>query len=106
MGDLDDLFGPGPMGDRPDHDDFKALVHLVLQQDGKTEDADFDMDAYLASMGDPGSISYVAIQRALRVLQLITGPDLQGDHHLWIMLSSLWIDGFMIGARFADREGS
>lgn len=97
---LGDIFGPNPH--RPEHPDMRVLVDLVLKQDGKTEDADFDMDAYLATMLDSESVSYMALQRASRMATLMGA---EGNVMLIMRLVSLWMDGFMLGYQFHERRG-
>lgn len=100
---LDDLFGPNPLG-RPDHPDMTILVDIALAQDGKTEDRDFDMDEFLGTIVDTRSVSYMAFQRALRMVGLLTGEDPQQHMVLVHRFSSMWIDAFMMGAEFQNRK--
>jgi hypothetical protein len=102
MAGLDDIFGPTPMGPRPTHPDFAQLVDLILQQDGKTEDPNFDMDAHLASIVDPESVSYIALQRAFRMVSLMGMNPIERPE-VAVKLASLWIDAFCIGYGLAAR---
>lgn len=103
MGDLDDLFGPTPIGPRPTHPDFQKLVHLVLEHDGKTEDPDYDIDADLAAICDTESISYMALQRGFRMAGLM-GIDPIANPGVAVKLASLWIDAWMLGSAWAKQE--
>ena len=103
-GDPFDIFGPSPMGPRPTHRDFARLVDIILRQDGRTEDATFDMDAHLAAVVDPASVSYVALQRGFRLAALM-GVDPRRSPGMAVQLASLWGDAFMVGAAFMDRGG-
>lgn len=89
--------GFGHHARRPEHPDFWALADVVLQHDGKTEDPGFEMGAYIASVADPGSVLYVARQRAMR-------SGLRDPLRVAAM-SGVWVDGFMVGAALAGRRG-
>ena len=97
----------GPfMGDfpsRPDNDDFWKLSELVLQQDGKTEDPNFDFDAYIASVVDPASLTYFREQRVGMALQR-AAPMLRRPGGQQIVAESIWLDAFMLGVAFGRRH--
>lgn len=90
---INDVF-PGP-SNRPQHPDFWALSDIILQNDGKTEDAGFDLLAFINEMADSDSVVYMARQRAMRAT-----PDLM----LQILLAGMWIDAFTVGYRLAQRR--
>lgn len=92
---LNDIFGTFP--GRPDHPDMTKLVDIILQQDGKTEDADFDMESHLSSIIDPTSVSFLSLQRAIRIANSVS------DKALLAKLSTMWIDGFLVGVELAKR---
>lgn len=97
---LNDTFGPFP--GRPDHPDFARLADIVLQQDGRSHDADFDYGTYLGQFIDPASIRHMAVERSKR-----TASHLPRDLTLEDMvmaLSAMFIDAFTIGYRFHERK--
>lgn len=72
---------------RPDHPDFWTLSKTVILMDEDATMMGFKWMVDILPM-DMDSLIYVADQRALRAIQLGTlGP-------------SLWLDGFMTGARY------
>lgn len=91
MTSLKDLFSDFP--DRPDHPDFWKLSEIVLQLDGRAMEDESDFASTLASMMDPKSLCYMARQRAMRLLE-------RG----LVSLTSLYIDGFAAGYRYAERK--
>lgn len=98
---LDDVFGP--FEGRPQHPDFAKLVDVVLQQDGKTEDADFNFPAFLAEFLDPDSITYMAKQRAMRTVAN-AGKNPTLNMGLVAMVASAYIDGFTTGYKYRDNK--
>lgn len=90
------LFGkPG----QPEHTDFFTLSNIVLQLDGHTENPDFDFEDFLASIVDPESITYVAQQRVLRMVDQMGLP-----RQLLPAIAAVWLDAFMIGFQWADND--
>lgn len=89
------LFGDFP--DRPDHPDFWKLSDVVLQHDGLTEDADFDIQAHLATVLDPDSLRYMLAARVKRSHDRSGAPAL-------VQAQAAWLDGFMIGVAYARRH--
>lgn len=99
MSAMDDVFGHRP--ERPNHPDFWLLSELVLKLDGRMDDtpADQRQAAWKEAVTkhvDLDSISYMAMQRALRA----TG----GQEQLAKMLAALYIDAFIFGCEFSDRK--
>lgn len=87
---------------RPDHPDFWLISQAVIDNDAQA-DAKQGMDDILARTADPKSALYVAEQRAMRMAAHLpfSGPATMA------VFGSLWIDGFMAGARFQalkDRD--
>lgn len=98
---LSDIFGEFP--GRPEHEDFRVLVDIVLHQDGLTEDRHFDFPAHLATMVDPESLEHMATQRALRVLAGI-GRNPANNPTLLAALAGMYLDAFMVGCQFERRR--
>lgn len=89
---MEHVFGKFP--NRPKHKDFWNLSEIVLQQDGKTEDADFDFEAYISEVIDPDTVTYMAMQRAMRV-----GDTSQVTSH-----AAIFLDAFMLGIKWQQRK--
>jgi hypothetical protein len=98
---LDDIFGAFP--GRPEHEDFRVLVDIVLKHDGKTEDPNMDFEAFLADYIDPASISHMAQQRAQRILAHI-GRDPALNAQLVAAMASIFLDAFTLGADWEKRR--
>lgn len=97
MTDLGDLFGSFP--NRPNHPDFWVLSDVVLQQDGVTEDKDFDFEAHLAKTVNPESLYYLANHRLGA-----TGRQL-GIPHQTMLITGLgvFIDAFLLGVNYQRK---
>jgi hypothetical protein len=89
---MTDAFDPHP--GRPDHPDFWKLSDVILQQDGKTEDEDFDLAAWVSEVCDLDVVFYMAMQRGLR---MGVPPG---------VAFPLWLDAFMAGAAYAKKKAS
>lgn len=100
---LDDIFGPFP--GRPDHEDFRVLVDIVLAHDGKTEDPNLDFGAYLAAYIDPDSVTHMAQQRAKKILAHI-GRNPALNARLVSAMASMFLDAFTIGVDWEKRRNS
>lgn len=108
----DTPLGPTPdYPDRPSHPDFARLVDLVLQLDGTVRErpdgsqrspSDDDgiegVDAIVAGIVDPESLSYMAFQRSLRGTMLGGEPTLRG--------AALYLEAFIMGFRYHQRFGA
>lgn len=98
---LDDIFGEFP--GRPQHEDFRVLVDIVLQHDGLTEDPNMDFGAFLAGYADPDSLTHMAQQRAKRILAHI-GRNPALNAQLVTAMASMFLDAFTIGAEWQKRQ--
>lgn len=78
---------------RPDHPDFARLRDLVNGLDEATERDGRLVVEVIAETLDEESATYMAIQRALRLNQA-TGLPVEA-------LASIWLEGLIVGARFA-----
>lgn len=98
---LNDVFGPFP--GRPDHPDFAVLADIVLQQDGRSYDADFDYGSYLGQFIDPASLRHMCQQRAkLIVVGMGKNPALNA--RLVDSVAASMLDAFMVGYLFHQRR--
>lgn len=109
--DLNDVFGQ--MSERPDHPDFWRLVEVVLANDAATDPSDATLtnqqreanfEERMGSIIDTKSVSYMALQRAMRPLGITTRADMIDKLGLLRMLSSVWLDGFAAGGMFEQRK--
>lgn len=99
---------PGP-ADRPDHPDFWRISQTLLAGDAPIEEAS-DPDAKerawrerVASVVDQESVTYAAIHRA----QFAFGPPSSHDDVVTSSKgASLFIDGFVTGAKFQQAGGT
>lgn len=98
---LNDIFGEFP--GRPEHEDFRKLVDIVLAHDGKTEDKDLDFEKFLAGYIDPPSITHMANQRAMRILAHI-GKNPQLNAQLVSAMASVFLDAFTLGVEWQKRR--
>lgn len=97
----DTPLGPTPeFPNRPAHPDFARLSELVLELDAQSHEAD-GVDDIIARIVDEGSVSYLAFQRALRVVQLMGD---RGDPV--VRAAGLYVEGFVMGYRFNARYRS
>lgn len=107
MSGMDDVFGRFAV--RPDHRDFWRLSEIVLRMDGAMEAATSDdekqrvFERFASVHVDLDSLSYLALQRAIRALGIRTRMDLIANTVEVARLSALYIDGFTTGCEFTTR---
>ena len=100
-GGLDDVFGDMP--GRPDHPDFWKLSEVVLGNDGRMEDPDPKALVNLVEeVINMEVMVYVAQQRAMRPLQESGAQAISAE--TFSILVAIWMDGFMAGAKYAQRH--
>ena len=106
--DINDIF-KGP-NDRPSDDpNFWKLSSIILHLDGKMEgvetneerDAIWKETLEEVGVGD-ATLSYMAVQRALRALGVVDVAGLQRNSALIPRLAAMWCEGFVMGARYRD----
>lgn len=100
---LDDVFGAFP--GRPNHPDFRLLVDVVLEHDGKTEDPNFDMRSFLAEYIDPESLEHMATQRGMRFVAN-AGKNPAMNAQVVAMLGAMFLSAFTIGCEYQKRRDS
>lgn len=100
MSGVNDVYGRVP--GRPSHPDFWRLVEVVQQFDIRM-DAERNQrrraelfDHTVNEQVDLESITYMAMQRALRIA---TDPRDQA------MLAAMYVEAFLVGATFKERGG-
>jgi hypothetical protein len=98
---LDDIFGKFP--GRPEHEDFRVLVDIVLKHDGKTEDRNLDFAKFLGEYIDPDSVTHMAQERAKRILAHI-GKNPALNAQLVSAMASMFLDAFTLGVDWERRK--
>lgn len=87
-----------PQFNRPEHDDFWLLSQIIIDNDNAMETGTVLMEDKLAQVVDPDSVTYMARQRALRVV----GPYATTREQAKI--AAIWLDAFMAGAAFQAKK--
>lgn len=109
----DSPLGPTPdFPNRPSHPDFARLTEIIAELDaGASErmragasslDVELEGDALLGSVADPGSVAYVALQRALRMVIAEGASYSSAD---WMRSTALYLEAFIVGCRYHERYG-
>jgi len=100
MSAMDDAFGK--IGARPETPTFWKLSEIVLRSDGAIEEARTEeakakvwRDLMHEAIDELDTVSYVALQRARRI------TDNVGEMG---RLATLWLDGFNVGAHYAQGQ--
>lgn len=107
--DVNDVYGRMPH--RPDTADFWRLSEVVNEADIRMDEAvglpakQEVFEQVLGGMVDRQSVSYIALQRAMRALGVVTSEDLAANMEQVNRLTALFIDGFMVGHNFRERGG-
>lgn len=94
------------MPHRPDHLDFDILSALIIALDGEANDVgpDFEISDVVARYIDPASLSYLALQRAMRVVGATTQADVVAQKDDIMRLASVYFEGFLMGCRFQQTK--
>jgi hypothetical protein len=88
---------------RPQHPDFWRISQVATQADGQSREGGQSTQEIMSAVVDPQSVRYAAEHRALRVqAAMFAGAP---DPRLTAVLTSLWLDGFLSGARFEQEGG-
>lgn len=102
------MTGPldGPEGmPRPDNPDVWKLIEIVLQLDGATKEGGEAFEKLIAEAVDPASLTYLAMQRAIRVVGAETRADVQANLADVVRLASVYHEAFLLGFRYYERYG-
>jgi hypothetical protein len=92
--------------DRPDHSDFDILSALIILLTGEIDEAgkDFDLDEWVSHYVDPESLTYLAMHRVLRALE-ITSPEQVNEYAEPIfMLAQVYHEAFVVGCRYQQTK--
>ena len=87
---------------RPDHPDFDRLSEVILELDAEAESAQVrDVGDIVATEADIASVSYMALQRAMRIdaYLFVHSRDIGK-----VELAAAWMEGLVAGIRF-ERKG-
>lgn len=104
--DIDDIM-KGPEH-RPSNDpNFWRLSSIVLQMDARMKDASNDDErnaVWLDTLKDAGialnTVSYMAIQRAMRVIGVADRESLERNSGLVSQVAAAWCDAFVAGVNY------
>ena len=93
----------------PAHPDYEILVSLALDLDhaaaAREEGAEMHMTEEVAKESvDEGSITYLAMQRSIRMLGITTSEDLIARVEDVARLTTLYLEAFVIGLRYPARK--
>lgn len=105
--DLRDTLGNFP--ERPNHPDFWRLSSVVLKLDGRMDAAksEDEQEAVwadnVARFIDEPSLTYLAMQRSMRVLGVKSQSELRRRADDIIKLTVVYMEGFQIGAETASE---
>lgn len=104
--DIDDIM-KGPEQRPSDDPNFWRLSSIVLQMDARMRDAlnDDERNAvWLDVLKDVGiaidTISYMALQRAMRVIGVTDRESLARNSDLVSQIAAAWCDAFVAGANY------
>ena len=106
--DINDIF-KGPNNRPGDDPNFWKLSSIILHLDGKMEgvetheerDAIWKEALEEVGIGDT-TLSYMAVQRALRALGVVDAAGLQRNSALIPRLAAMWCEGFVVGANYHE----
>lgn len=94
------MLDPNEYPHRPNHPDFWRLANLVLQADGRAEEDPARAEKMVADIVDPDTLSYMALQRAMRLVGAETREQVDANKHEVMRLAAIYFDAFILGARF------
>lgn len=101
------LFGNFPQ--RPEVPDFWRISSILLKLDAGMQEAEMEegRDTFyennVTRWVDSKALHYSAMQRAIRPLGIKTQGDLAAHVREVTLLSTLWAEGFMVGAEFVTE---
>ena len=92
---------------RPDHEDFWLMSRLVIDNDYRCDElGETALKEIVEEQIDTSSLTYMAQQRAYRLLDILTTGDLLGREDEVIAMSATWVDAFIVGAQYAKEKGN
>lgn len=90
---------------RPSHEDFSKLSRILMWVDDMA-DVEDHVPRELARGIDSYSVTYVAIQRAMRALGIETNTQLENHQAEVALIAGVWLDGFLVGRHYEEGERS
>jgi hypothetical protein len=87
---------------RPSHPDFAVLSTIVIGQDEASHGDGFDFGSHVAGFIDTRSLTYMAEQRARRMVDQVRGPLTRDG--LVAAIAAAYLDGFMAGCLFNGQK--
>lgn len=105
MNEFEDIF----KGVRPDHEDFRVMAKIVNELDAHaTELMANDYEEYISEIAadyiDSYSLSYMAIQRTMRLAGISSPQDLVLNAEKVINLSVAYLEGVLVGVRLQQER--
>ena len=98
----------GKFEGRPNHPDFWTLSQLVLGMDASAKDGPIDVREMIEEVVDFDSISYMANGRAALSVNLVRdisrSTGVSPAKLFENIIPSLYVDAFILGARFAEER--
>jgi len=104
---MDEFFGKNPA--RPSHPDFWKLSDIVLRLDGAMQErGDTPVDEIISElaseMGDSYSITYMATQRAMRVVGITQAYEVMEKQEEIAQYAMMYLEGMLVGHAFTKRN--
>lgn len=96
---MNDFFHDPQFPHRPQSLDFLRLMDVVNQLDGASSEGGREPDDIAGEVVDPEALTYMAIQRGIR-MEMATGGAVPADK-----AAAIWMDGFVAGAKFEQAGG-
>lgn len=100
MNDPNEFFTGFP--DRPDAPEFWKLSDVVLRNDARCSESEEGFEEVITEVIPIEVLTYMAEQRAMRVIHPLA---VLIDPELFISLTAMFMDGFLIGANYAKEAG-
>ena len=88
---------------QPTHPDFWRICDCVVEADAEATESEDGFQRVIGAIVDLTTLNYVAHQRTLRLQTQARAP--MSSEHWWMMASTLWLDGFIAGAKYQQRGG-
>jgi hypothetical protein len=93
---------------RPEHPDFWAMSEIVLDFDHKAAaDPEGAFEQVMSEAGiDMGSVIYMGMQRAMRVLGVDTQAKIIEQHELLMKMTTLYAEALVVGTHIKERRNA
>lgn len=104
---VEEEYGPPPPGmERPESPDFDLLVEIVnkIDTEADSKGKGFDLGDYAGQFIDISSLSYMALQRAIRVLGLKSPQEVHQHLDIVMRVSAAYLEACVVGIQFEQRR--